>query len=218
MGTSVEPTFIKRLKRGHQKFRNTEFKQHSKLFERLSRRGQSPKALIISCCDSRVDPVLITNADPGDLFVVRNVANLVPPYQPDANYHGTSAALEFAVTGLRIEHIIVLGHARCGGIAALLQGLVQPDAGGEFIAKWMSIAKSVREKVIRESPERPVEARQRALEQASILNSLGNLLTFPFVHERVASGRLELQGWYFDIATGELTAYDSGRKAFVPFD
>ena len=122
--------FIKGLVRGYHKFHSRTFKGYRSLFERLARKGQAPKALVISCCDGRVDPALITDADPGDLFVIRNVANLVPPYEPDGHYHGTSAALEFAVHALDVKHIIVLGHSSCGGVAALARRHVEGAAGG----------------------------------------------------------------------------------------
>ncbi len=203
------------LVEGYRTFRALDFEPKRARFQALAREGQAPRAMVIGCCDSRVDPGTILGAAPGELFVVRNVANLVPPYEPDANYHGTSAALEFAVKSLEIAHIIVLGHAHCGGIRALLEELAEPDTSGEFIGKWMSIARSAREGVVRDSPGQRVEALQRALEQASILGSLDNLLTFPFVHERVVGGGLTVHGWYFDIATGNLSAFESQRKVFV---
>lgn len=190
---------------GFERFRQDYFGGNHELFDRL-RLGQNPDALVIACCDSRSDPALITNCSPGDLFVVRGVANLVPPYEPDDGHHGVSAAIEYAVLGLKVEHVVVLGHSQCGGIGALVDGGVQ-GAGGEFIGRWMSICQAEVRAVLEATRDEPDAVRRRACEQAAILVSLRNLMTFPWVRERVETGRLCLHGWYFDIRRGELWAY-----------
>ena len=161
--------------------------------------GQSPKALVVACVDSRVDPAMVFDTAPGEMLTVRNVANLVPPYAPDAGYHGTSAALEFGVRVLEVPHLIVLGHSLCGGVRALLDSA--PDNAYEFVAAWMSIAWSARVCALRgSSPEK----RHQCCEHEVIKVSLVNLMTFPWVAQRVAAGKLELHGAWFDIRTGEL--------------
>ena len=206
---------IDRLIEGYRTFRRGAWERHRSLYRKLVDQGQSPRIMIIGCCDSRVDPGVIFGAGPGELFVVRNVANLVPPCEPYGDYHGTSAALEFAVTGLEVKHIVVLGHAHCGGIEAFLKRLCEPDSGGQFIAKWVSIIKPAQGAVLNSVRGKSHEAAQRVLEQASIRNSLDNLLTFSFVRERFRADRLRLHGWYCDITTGELLAHDPTRKEFV---
>jgi len=190
---------IKKLIDGFGQFRAQHFETEDSLYQRLTRQGQSPRVMVIACCDSRVDPAIITNCDPGDLFVVRNVANLVPPCENDGHYHGTSAAIEFAVRVIKVRHIIVLGHARCGGIQALVGGFPGSDDVGQFIRPWMAIAETAR------APESANDARNlREIEQAAIRISLRNLMTFPWIRERVEHGELNLHGWYFDLDGGEL--------------
>ena len=174
--------------------------------------------MIVSCCDSRVEPALILDAAPGDLFVVRNVANLIPPYGPDAGYHGTSAALEFGVKGLGVEHIVVMGHSQCGGIHALLHGEVSALPGDEFIGQWVSITDATRRQVLADHPNAPDAEKQKALEQRSISTSLGNLRSFPFIAERETAGTLSLHGWYFDIDSGDLMIYRVERDSFEKID
>ena len=161
--------------------------------------GQSPKALVVACVDSRVDPAMVFDTAPGEMLTVRNVANLVPPYAPDAGYHGTSAALEFGVRVLEVPHLMVLGHSLCGGVRALLDSA--PDNAYEFVAAWMSIAWPARVCALRGSSP---EMRHQCCEHEVIKVSLVNLMTFPWVAERVAAGKLELHGAWFDIRTGEL--------------
>lgn len=183
-------------------------------FEALVQHGQHPCTMVIACCDSRCDPALLTDCSPGDLFVVRNVANLVPPCEPNGRgLHGVSAAVEFAVRQLEVTHIIVLGHAQCGGIRALMQGT--RDIGADFLADWVNIARPAREKVLTTLPDETFDMQAAACEQAAILVSLGNLLTFPWIRERVANNRLELHGWYFDMAKGELAGYDPNKACFT---
>lgn len=185
------------------------------LFDRL-REGQRPRSLIIGCSDSRVDPAILFGCDPGDLFVVRNVANLVPPCEEGKGYHGVSAALEFGVLTLEVRHIIVLGHAHCGGIGALMSGQCAFSSAG-FIENWMKIADSALEKAKSELPGGTPEELARACEQAAILVSLENLRTFPWIRARVDAGLLMLVGWYFDIEDGSLYGYseETGRFELI---
>lgn len=208
---------IEALRQGFKRFHEGYFQQHRELFEQLARQGQSPSTLIIGCSDSRADPLLITDARPGDLFVVRNVANLVPPCQNDDGFHGTSAAIEFAVCRLRVRNIIVMGHARCGGVQALLADADQP-AGEGFIAPWIALARRARDRVLRQWPDADDAFLQRACERATIQLSLENLITFPFVRRRVEAGELRLFGWYFDIESGELLEHDPGWRSFLSLE
>lgn len=201
---------MKRLIDGYRRFRETAYREHRDLYDALVSHGQSPRAMVIGCSDSRVDPAILFGAEPGEIFVVRNVANLVPPYAPSADYHGTSAALEFAVRSLEVQHVIVLGHARCGGIAALLGGF--SGLGGDFIRPWMQIAAPAQERVI--ASGRTGADAQRCCEHEAIKVSLANLRGFPWIAEPVEAGRLQLHGWYFDLQTGELLTLEDG--GFTP--
>jgi carbonic anhydrase len=184
---------------GYARFRATQWPIQREVFEHLAERGQKPRALVIACSDSRCDPALVFDAGPGELFIVRNVANLVPPYAPDGEYHGTSAALEFGVRALEVPQIVVMGHAMCGGIAALMGGV--PDTCPDFIRPWMSIADKARARVWScDDGSDPV----RACEYEAVRVSLENLRTFPWISEREAQGSLTLHGAFFDIRTGLL--------------
>ncbi|QAZ66144.1 carbonic anhydrase [Solidesulfovibrio carbinolicus] len=197
---------------GFKRFQKEYFCADSKVFEGL-RVEQKPRALLIGCSDSRVDPSLLTDCAPGELFVVRNVANLVPPCDNDGGHHGVSAAVEFAVRSLEVEHIIVLGHCNCGGIKALLR---EGDRGRNsgFIDSWVNIAAKARELVLNDLAGHEPQVQERACEQGAILISLDNLLSFPWVRERVEAGKLYLHGWYFDFESGELFSYLPETKAF----
>lgn len=192
---------------GFRRFQSAYYGEQRELVERLARQGQSPKVMVVACCDSRVDPAIVTDCDPGDLFVVRNVANLVPPCETGGGYHGTSAALEFAVRCLHVGHVIVMGHARCGGIRALLGDIRFDDDVGQFITPWMSIAAAAQAEVALAHPNADPDARAAACERAAIRVSLRNLMSFPFVRAAVDAGRLALHGWYFDIERGALLRY-----------
>ncbi len=208
-------TQISNLIDGYRAFRSHFFQDNRAYFEQLITADQRPTFMIISCCDSRVDPTVIFGVAPGDVFMLRNVANLVPPYSPDENYHGTSAALEFAVRGLEVPNIIVFGHAGCGGIETFLQGSEGIGRDVEFIDKWMSIAKGGQSRARELNMRHAVDPWQRAVEQGSILNSLDNLRTFPFVCEQIENGRLTLHGWYIDLMSGELMIYSEDEKCFL---
>ena len=192
---------MQRLIDGYRRFRETAYREHRPLYEALVAQGQSPRAMVIGCSDSRVDPAILFATEPGEIFVVRNVANLVPPYAPSADYHGTSAAVEFAVRSLKVEHVIVLGHARCGGIAALLDDF--SGLGADFVRPWMQIAAPAKERAMAAAQEKGADP-HRCCEHEAIKTSLGNLQSFPWIAERVAAGTLQLHGWYFDLETGEL--------------
>jgi len=191
---------VDRLIEGFRRFRDGYWREHEPLFQKLAADGQSPRAMVIACADSRVSPQTVFQTGPGEIFTVRNVANLVPPYAPDAAYHGTSAALEFAVRILEVRHIVVMGHSSCGGIGALLRGA---DRGNDFILPWMGIAAKAREEALAAAPADPGSA-QRLCEHGAIKVSLENLRTFPWVRERVENGLLELHGCHFDIEHGQL--------------
>ncbi|NKB57331.1 MAG: carbonic anhydrase [Alphaproteobacteria bacterium] len=207
---------VPELIEGYRRFLDTRYPQEAALYRALAEDGQEPKTMIIACCDSRADPAAIFNARPGELFIVRNVANLVPPHEPHGDYHGTSAALEFAVESLEVETILVMGHARCGGISAFLDGLYEPTEEPGFIARWMSLLNPARTDALREAGGESTERQQEALEHAAIRHSIENLQTFPCIKERLADGRLRLRGAYFDIADGRLLALDPDTDRFAP--
>jgi carbonic anhydrase len=188
---------------GYRNFMSGRYASESSRYRSLAREGQTPETMVIACCDSRAAPEQIFDARPGELFVVRNVANLVPPYEPDGEYHSTSAALEFAVQVLKVKNIVVMGHGRCGGIRAALDPAAQPLSPGDFIGKWMSLVAPAAETVSSNAMMTAGE-RQTALERISIRYSLANLRTFPCVQILEGKGRLSLCGAWFDISTGEL--------------
>jgi carbonic anhydrase len=204
---------IERFITGFRTFQKDYFGPENRQFDPL-KQGQNPKTMIIGCSDSRVDPAILTNCAPGDIFTVRNVANLVPPFVEDRGQHGVSAALEFAVCHLAVEQIIVLGHSQCGGINALMAGSCG-GKGDSFISSWMSIAAPAKEKVLAELPDKDAKLQQRAAEQAAIMLSLENMHSFPFIDERITAGVLSLHGWYFDIDAGELLGYLPERNVFA---
>ncbi len=203
---------------GYRTFRAETFPANRALYRDLVAHGQSPRAMVIACCDSRVEPSTIFNTRPGELFMVRNVANLVPPYEPQGEFHGTSAAIEFAVTGLEVAHIVVLGHAFCGGVKAFLEGLYGPDPNRPFITRWMSLLTPALRDLQDSGALSDAEAARRTLELASIKQSLSSLETFPFVKAAMAEGRLALHGLFFDIERGLLLEYDPAVDAFGPVD
>jgi carbonic anhydrase len=183
---------------GYRRFRAGTWRNEHARFDELTKFGQKPRALVIGCSDSRTDPQMVFNAVPGELFVIRNVANLVPPYGPDDQPHGSSAAIEFAVRVLKVPQIIVMGHAMCGGIAALLNGA--PAEVSDFVGQWVRIAEPAR----RRAMTAPVEQRQDICEHDSVRLSLANLMTFPWIASAVGAGKLKLHGCFFDIRSGIL--------------
>lgn len=202
---------INRFIAGFKDFQKEYFGSDTSAFKAL-KKGQNPKTMVIACSDSRVDPVLLTNAGPGDIFTIRNVANLVPPCEFDGGQHGVSAALEFAVCHLGVEHIIILGHAQCGGINGLMSGIA--DDKKSFIGRWMSLALPAKEQIDKDLSHSDPDTRAKAAEHASILLSIENLQTFPFIADRVKNKKLFLHGWYFDLVKGELWAYSQENKGF----
>ncbi|KAA0699006.1 carbonic anhydrase [Neorhizobium sp. P12A] len=183
-------------------------------YRSLAEEGQSPKTLVIACSDSRSAPETIFDAGPGELFVIRNVANMVPPYQPDGHFHSTSAALEFAVLALKVTDIVVMGHGRCGGIKAALDPDAEPLSPGDFIGRWMSLVKSAAEQ-IQSNDVMTAAERQTALERVSIRNSLNNLRSFPDIEKLEKEGALQLHGAWFDISTGELWVMQPDTGDFI---
>ena len=205
---------VERFIDGFRRFQSRLYGDNVRLAAKL-KKGQNPKVLVISCSDSRVDPAHLTDCAPGDIFTVRNVANLVPPYQPDSSYHGVSAALEYAVCILQVEDIIVLGHSRCGGIEGLLSA-ADGEMVGEFIGHWVDIAAEARTRAMARVAAGSAEELSCACEQESILTSLQNLQTFPWLQKRVEAGSLELHGWYFQIESGRLLGYRRETDRFEP--
>ncbi len=184
---------------GYKRFRAKGWPERRKLLEALAESGQHPKAMVVACIDSRVDPAMIFDAAPGEMLIVRNVANLVPPYAPDPMHHGTSAALEFGVRVLEVPHVIVLGHGMCGGVRALLDAA--PTRERDFVSNWMSIAEQAR---LRADLCASNHDRQQYCEHEVIKVSLANLMTYPWIAEHVAAGTLKLHGAWFAIHSGVL--------------
>ncbi|HEY8576441.1 MAG TPA: carbonic anhydrase [Devosia sp.] len=206
-------SFPQHLLDGHANFMAGRYVREKDRYRELASIGQSPKTMIIACCDSRAAPEMIFDAEPGEVFVLRNVANLVPTYQPDAGQHGTSAGIEFAVKALNISNIVIMGHGRCGGIKAALNPDQSPLDEGDFIGKWMSMLGDLPSQLSTNSVMTPAE-RQTALERISVRNSINNLRTFPYVAELEAEGKLALHGAWFDISTGELWVMDTDTGDF----
>lgn len=206
-------TFPRRLLDGYHAFRQTRLPIEQSHYMELAETGQKPEVMVVGCCDSRVSPEVIFDARPGELFVVRNVANLVPPYSPDSGRHGVSAALEFAVQALRVKHIVVLGHARCGGIRAFASQ-EEPLSPGDFIGKWMSLIEPAAESIGPQG-DRSLPDYLGELEQASVVKTMENLQTFPCVRILAERGKLQVHGAFFDVATGVLSTYDAAAARFV---
>ncbi len=199
----------------YRRFKFRHFAPNIDHYADLAANGQNPEVMIVSCCDSRVDPETIFSAMPGELFVVRNVANLVPPFETTGKYHGVSAALEFAVLNLRVKHIVVMGHSSCGGIRASLEHDAARQSEALFISNWMSIIDEGRQKIVASWAGRPIAEVRAELEREAIRISLDNLRTFPCVQHLEAKGRLNLHGTHFDIASGTLSALNEATSQFV---
>jgi len=210
-------TFPENLVAGYHAFRSGRFEREQQRYLDLAESGQTPETLVVACCDSRAAPETIFNAVPGEIFVVRNVANIVPPYKPDGEYHSTSAALEFAVQSLKVKNIVVMGHGRCGGIQAALNPGGEPLSPGDFIGKWMELLAAPAGAVAANAWMTEAE-RQTALERISVRYSLENLRTFPYVKSREDEDDLNLSGAWFDISTGELWVLndDTGDFQMIP--
>jgi carbonic anhydrase len=207
-------TFPSRLIEGYHAFTANRLPLERSRYEKLAETGQQPEVMVICCCDSRVSPEVIFDAHPGELFVVRNVANLVPPYTPSGFTHGVSAALEFAVQVLKVRHLMVMGHSHCGGIRAFVEHRGRADPG-DFIDNWMSLI----EPAARSLDDGNGLSRAdylAQLERASVLVTLNNLVSFPWIKSRVEQQQLKLLGSYFDVATGAIEVYDPDRGVFAP--
>ncbi len=196
---------------GYKRFREEAYPKQRARYDALSKEGQAPPIMVISCCDSRVDPATIFDTGPGQMFALRNVANLVPPYDSSGGMHGASAAIEFGVTGLNVKHIVVLGHGQCGGISAALKGGELGQPGHSFIDEWMTIITDARDNVVRTAPPDP----QRELELEAIKISLRNLRSFPFIAEREASGEIKLHGAWYAIGEATLFTLDEASGEFA---
>lgn len=209
-------TKINDLVNGYKAFYEQYFNGKNSLYEELTTMGQRPKFLVIACSDSRVDPALILKAKPGDLFVVRNVANLVPPNESDNGHHGTSAAIEFAVCGLGVSDIIVLGHTQCGGIQNLIETANEKPQRFSFIGRWMDIAQESAKITKEKHGLEPLQDQVTRCCQYSIKQSLENLKTFDFISERLNKGTLAIHGWQFDIVNGTIVTLDLNEDKFKP--
>lgn len=220
MKSASEPV-IEHLLKGIQGFQSRFYDHSPEMMKTLSEKGQHPKVLLIACSDSRVDPAILTGARPGDLFVIRNVANLVPPFSPEGVRDGAGAAIEYAVRDLKVEHIVVLGHAQCGGIKAFLSGLAGKPLARDFIGGWVSMVVDSALKFMRLPGEDDIDVanlanHQHLCERASIRGSIANLRSYPWIESEVAAGRLQLHGWWFDLETGDLWCTDSENQNFLP--
>jgi len=198
------------------RFKFRHFAPNQDQYEKLAQSGQTPDVMIVSCCDSRVDPETIFSAMPGELFVVRNVANLVPPFETQGKYHGVSAALEFAALNLRVKHIVVMGHSGCGGVRASLDSDTLRQTEAAFVTNWMSMLDGARERVLAARPGGSEAELRRALEREGVKTSLENLRTFPCIKGLEAKGKIALHGTYFDIAEGSLSVIDPKTSQLVP--
>jgi carbonic anhydrase len=204
--------FPQRLIDGYSAFLRERLPREQSRFRELAETGQHPEIMVIGCADSRVSPEVIFDARPGELFVARNVANLVPPYSPDGATRAMSAALEFAVQALKVKHIVVLGHAQCGGIRAFAEQTA-PLSPGDFIGRWMALIAPAAE-AVGPRGDRPLADYLTRLEQASVIKMVDNLMTFPYIKSLVERGRLTLHGAYFGVATGELSVLDKKSSEF----
>ncbi len=200
----------------YRRFKHRIFVPNADQYEELATYGQNPEIMLISCCDSRVDPETIFNAMPGELFVARNVANLVPPYETGGKFHGVSAGIEFAVLNLRVKHIVIMGHSGCGGVKAALNQSTAIETEAHFISRWMSMLDDARLSVLAAHQMKSEAEKLEALEKEGIKTSIKNLRTFPFVREREDKGRLNLHGAHFDIKTGTLSVLSHSRGEFFP--
>ena len=199
----------------YRRFKHRIFVPNADQYEELATYGQNPEIMIISCCDSRVDPEIIFSAMPGELFVARNVANLVPPYETGGKFHGVSAGIEFAVMNLRVKHLVILGHSGCGGVKAALHRSAAIETEAHFISRWMSMLDEARLSVLASHQMKPVAEQLEALEREGIKTSIRNLRTFPFIKDLEDRGKLSLHGAHFDIKSGTLSALNHQNGQFV---
>ncbi len=206
---------LKDFETGHENFKKIKFNKNKDRFQSLVQKGQQPKALFIGCSDSRVMPALITGSKAGDLFIVRNIGNFVAPFRPDADYHATASAVEYAVSVLEISDIIVCGHSHCGAIAALYKKIeATPD--NIHTIKWLELGHAAKKVALLSHKDKPQEELLRYTEKISVIHQLDNLLTYPAVKRRVDEGKLFLHGWHYDIETGDIEYYDDDDYEFKP--
>ena len=210
---------LKFIKEGFKDFKKNYYENDKPYIDKYVRNGQKPKLMVIACSDSRVDPAILFQTKPGEVFSVRNVANLVPPYNPDKGLHGVSAAIEFGVLDLKIKDIIILGHAHCGGIKALCNNFNsnmdkshKKKAPREFIDSWMNIASPIMAKINLKNSSEPL---QHFIEKESIKNSIENLKTFPWIIELIKNKELNIHGWWFELKSGELFCFDENKNNFI---
>ena len=207
------PKKIQDLIDGYHRFKISYFGRNPSLYSDLSTQGQRPKTAMIACSDSRVDPAIVLDCEPGDLFVIRNVANLVPPCEYDSSYHGTSAALEFAVCHLEVENIIIFGHTQCGGIHSMLSHPSQKER--IFISKWMQLAESACRATQAEIPSHQINVQVEHCAKLAIIHSIDNLKSFPWIHQRIQEQKISLHGWLFHLETGDLSRYNDQTQKFT---
>ena len=209
-------TFPEDLRDRYHRFKFRHFTPNQEHYEELAVEGQHPETMIVSCCDSRCDPETIFSAMPGELFVVRNVANLVPPFETTGKYHGVSAALEFAALTLRVKDIVVLAHSGCGGVQACIDRDAIRQTEAQFIVNWMSLLDESRDRLMPEFNGKPPAELQAAMEAETVRTSLNNLRTFPCIQILESKGRLSLHGAHFNIKTGVLTSLNHATNEFIP--
>lgn len=209
------PMFPPDLIDGYRRYLDSRLPDERRRLAQLARLGQAPRALVIGCCDSRAAPETVFSTGPGELFVVRNVANIVPPYAPDDLHHSTSAAIEYAIRHLLVPDVVVLGHSLCGGIAAYIGGRQRDEIRGDFIGPWIDLLRGSQAEAKDFDSAMAETDIQRAVEEVSVRRSLTNLMTFPFVRERVETGDLALHGAHFGIATGELRVLEPETGRFI---
>ncbi|MBM3555821.1 MAG: carbonic anhydrase [Alphaproteobacteria bacterium] len=202
-----------RLIEGFHGFQERFYDRDPTFFEDLIGSGQKPRVLVVACSDSRSDPAILTAAQPGDLFIVRNVAAIVPPYAADGRHHGTSSAIEYGVKALGVDHVVILGHSNCGGLRAMADGLAPEMGEFEFVTPWVGIVASARSAGDAAPADAPRQ-RARLIEQAAVSISIANLMSYPWIAERTKAGRLAVHGWYFDMRLGALMALDAEKKEF----
>jgi len=206
---------LEAFEKGHEAFQNVKFKKNEERFRKLIEEGQDPKALFIGCSDSRVMPAMITGSKPGDLFIIRNIGNFVAPYNPDADYHATASAIEYATSILEVSDIIVCGHSHCGAIEALYKK-IEPTQENIHTTKWLELGEEAKKVAMLAYQHEAKEKMIRYTEKISVVYQIDNLLTYPAIQRRVAEGTLFLHAWYYDMQSGDIDYYDDDTYEFKP--
>jgi len=204
---------INELEKGHEYFKKVKFRQNEERFKKLVKEGQNPKALFIGCSDSRVMPAMITGCGPGDLFIVRNIGNFVPPFSPDNDFHATAAAIEYAVSHLEVNDIIVCGHSDCGAIKELFLSH-KPSIETIHTQKWLQLGEPAKEITLHHFADAPLEQKRSFAEKVSVVFQMENLLTYPSVKKRVEENNLFLHAWHYDLARGDIFYFDEDELEF----